>query len=765
MRSSLRSAVPSMFQRRLILLTALALLIGTTLGIATAGLTTGQSFREARSEAEAKLQATRFTSTVRGRVLDRNGLELAKDEPGWEVAVHFSVITGDWAHEQAIADARADKLAWERMDDAQRDAEVESLHREYDQQVQMLFTTLEQLGRLKPGQMQDRRDNITRWVHAQQTHIWNKRQEQAEAERGEPVPRSEVEEPIAEQNQYHTVLHDLRDELRLQLEDFIVIGRTEGDRAEAWSMRVFEMVELRRLTVRRYPHDTMHVTLDRSTLPEPLKNTEPIRIDVKGVSTHLVGLMRDAWAEDVNDQPFLPESGGFDLSGYRGGDRLGQSGIEYAMEHVLRGTRGVRTTNLNTGEIASEVLPQAGRDVMLSVDIRLQAQVQAVMSPEFGLMVFQPWHGGEEQQDLVGMPFNGGAVVMDIASGDVLAAVTMPAVPRDELAEDPLSFWRDPLNRPMYHRGWQVPYPPGSTVKPLVVTAAITDRVLGENETIDTPGYLWENKPLVYRDWYWKVHTALRGEINGIEALKFSSNPFFGLLAERLIERFGRDRLPAWYRQFGLGVDPRIGLGEAINGKLIPQNHADGCFIAIGQGPVSTTPLQVCTAYARLVHGKMDQPPRLIVHPRLSLDAGPSVKHQPSASGRRVALEGMRLAASERDGTASVLRVLDSNGRRQPIFNVPGVTVMAKSGTADPDVRWIDYNFNEKVDPGEVDTEPRDHAWVVALVQPDGAPRPTHVVAVIVEHAGSGGQIAGPVVNQIIHALQQHRYLEYPPNR
>ena len=764
MRSSLRSAVPSMFHRRLILLMVFALCIGGTLALATAGLTTGETFRQARAQAESKLQSTRFTSTIRGRVLDRNGLELAKDEPGWEVAVHFSVITGDWARDQAEQDARADKLAWENMDDAQRSERIDALQADYDRQIEEMFTTLAQIGRLDAEEMRERRNSIIRWVHAQQSQIWNARQAQAERERGEPVQRWEVEEPIAEQFQHHPILDDLSDELRLELEKFIAIGSTQG-REDTASLRVWEMLELRRLTVRRYPHDTMRVTLDRSTLPEPLKNSEPIKITVSGVSTHLVGLMRSAWREDVIAQPFLPADGGFDLGGYRGGDRIGQSGIEFAMEDILRGTRGVRTINLETGQVAGEVLPQAGKDVMLSIDVRLQAQVQAIMMPEFGLMVFQPWHGGEDEQHLVGMPLNGGAVVMDIASGDILAAVTTPAVPRDELAEDPLRFWRDAVNRPMWNRALQVPYAPGSTMKPLVVVAAITDGVLGEHEKIDTPGYLWPNKPLVYRDWYWKSHTALRGEIDGIEAIKFSSNPFFGLLAERLIARFGRDRLPEWMRDFGIGVKPPIGLAEATEGALSPLNHADDCFIAIGQGPIGSTPLQVCTAYSRMVSRRMDLDPRLIVRPQVSPDHGHQPTHRPSEAALRVALEGMYQAANHRQGTASVLRVQDSNGQRQDIFNVPGVRILAKSGTADPGPRWIDYDFNEKIDPGEVDTEARDHAWVVALVQPEGASRPTHVVAVVVEHAGSGGQIAGPVVNQIIHALQQHRYLDYPPTR
>mgnify|MGYP002782076505 CR=1 FL=1 len=84
---------------------------------------------------------------------------------------------------------------------------------------------------------------------------------------------------------------------------------------------------------------------------------------------------------------------------------------------------------------------------------------------------------------------------------------------------------------------------------------------------------------------------------------------------------------------------------------------------------------------------------------------------------------------------------------------------MAKSGTADPGKRWIDYNHNKKLDPGEIDDKPGDHAWCVALVQPDGKTEPTHVIVVIVEYAGSGGQVGGPIANQVIAAMKQEGYL------
>ncbi|XAL99549.1 hypothetical protein OT109_18465 [Phycisphaeraceae bacterium D3-23] len=127
MRNTLRDVIPSMFHRRLLLLALVAVGVLCILGFATARLTTGRSYAEARVTSEAKLESTQLISTKRGAILDRNGRILALDEPGWEVAVHFGVITGEWAGREAERDAKKDRLKWEALGDAERDVYVGEL--------------------------------------------------------------------------------------------------------------------------------------------------------------------------------------------------------------------------------------------------------------------------------------------------------------------------------------------------------------------------------------------------------------------------------------------------------------------------------------------------------------------------------------------------------------------------------------------------------------------------------------------------------------
>ncbi|MEM6258551.1 MAG: penicillin-binding transpeptidase domain-containing protein [Planctomycetota bacterium] len=773
MRSIVRDLLPSMFHRRLLLLTAVMVVVLFVLGTKMSMLATGQTHEDARKTAEAKLSDQLQIETKRGSIVDRNGVVLAEDEPGWELAVHFDLLTDRWGYKNAFRDASRDKLAWTEMTQAEREARVAALQQEYDEQARAMFTTLAELSRIGQAELDERKTRTVKRIQSLQNYLWRRWQEQESEERGEPVPLEEVAKPIAAETQHHSLITDLSDELRLLIEDYI----DEGNRALAGDEQArpqlpWTMVELRRTTLRRYPMDRMTVELDRSTLPGPLANDEPIEVEVAGVGLHLIGMMRDVWKEDVDAKPLRDRKGKYHLRGYADGDRLGRSGIEQSMEAALRGSRGLRTYNIDTGEVTHLIEPRAGRDVVLSVDIRLQAQVQAILSPEFGLMTVLPWHlKTDDPPDRLSEPYNGAAVVIDVASGDVLAAVSMPDAPRDLLAEDSALLWNDLINQPMLNRAMSVPYQPGSTLKPLVLAAAVSEGVFGSSERIDTPGYLWEDKPTVYRDWYFKKYALLRGEIDGVEAIQVSSNPFFGLLAERLIKRFGRDRLPDWYRGFGLGVAPDIRLNEVITGNVGAASrgleHNEVCFMAIGQGPIAMTPLQAATAYMRLAASDLSKQPRLVVSPARPTRPGGASSDAITTTARDMALEGMHLSATTRQGTTHHLShpdVAEVNGK--PFFNVEGVRIMAKSGTADPGrFRWIDYNRDGEPQEDEIERSLRDHAWVVALVQPEGAPRPTHAIAVVVEYAGSGGQIAGPIVNQVVHALQRHQYLDWPPTR
>jgi cell division protein FtsI/penicillin-binding protein 2 len=112
-------------------------------------------------------------------------------------------------------------------------------------------------------------------------------------------------------------------------------------------------------------------------------------------------------------------------------------------------------------------------------------------------------------------------------------------------------------------------------------------------------------------------------------------------------------------------------------------------------------------------------------------------------------------SVNDRRGSSNHLVKLDG----EKVFNMPGVTIRGKTGTATAAARWIDDNDDGTIQGYEVTKNPGDHAWFVGMVYRENAKTPSFIVAVIVEYAGSGGAVSGPIANQIFWALRQEGYL------
>lgn len=753
-----------MFHRRLLLLLAAAAAVTLTLGAATAKLTIGPEQARRQAAAEKALLKPDLIPTVRGRILDRHGRVLAEDEAAFDVTVHYSVITGDWAYDNARSDARrADRERWSELDFATREKLIEEYKQKYDDQIEMLWRTLAEVGGKSRQEIEDRRNRIIGRVHRIATGHTANRQRRMTEQLQEEVSWAEASETVLEQVQGHAMLDGIDEATRTVIMGFTAEAEREQQEylrnrrkdgfQDTRALQVWRQVGLQRPARRNYPFETVTVMLETAHLPSTLRdrfNGQPTEITVEGVGLHTLGLMRDAWSDEFTSRPFHPRN---DLGGYMDGDRVGSTGIEAMMEDRLRGTRGRKILHLDSNTV-EETPAMRGGDVRLSIDIQLQARVLAIMSPEIGLMELQPWHTRDEAKLAdVGQPFNGAAVVMEVETGEVLATASVPTMPLAILRETPDVLYGNQADAPFRNRVIAQPYQPGSTLKPLVLASVYADRKLGLDEIIDTPGYLWPNKPTAYRDWRFKRGGAPFGPIDGTEAIARSSNVFFGKMAQRL----GSEGLVGWFEGFGMGEPTGCGLPGEHGGDL-PVGRAAGThgweFMGIGQGPIRWTPLQAANAYATLARGgAFKRPTYLADHAR-------PIERDLDFSDQNLArvFEGMRQSANENHGTTHHLSLLN----RELIFNVPGVTVMAKSGTADaaPLREAIDRDGDGLPDEWGRVLRDGDHSWVVAMVQPETTSSPTHVVLAVVEYAGSGGQVAGPIVNQIIWALKQEGYLD-----
>lgn len=750
MRRTLRKHIPSMFHRRLLLLALSAFVVTMILGAQTARLSIGPEHNRRRVAAERALQESHPIPTVRGRILDRYDRPLAIDEPGYEIAVRYRMISGEWAYQQA--EAAAKKLAkerWKELDSFdQRKLTNEQLPA-FEAQAQEFWDLLSEITGEPPEEIARRKDTVRRLVQRGIASKALRNQKSREADFDETLSWSEARERIQEETWTHSIVNNISDQTRISILGFIA-GADNDPNLKAWAE-----AEVSQPRQRSYPNETFTVSVDRSTLPSPLRHDTPIQITVSGVALHHLGLMRSIWDSDKDLVRYSKDN----PKGYMfSGDQIGRWGIEKSMEDRLRGTRGLSTTQLDTGQ-TSRIEPIPGNDVHLTLDIQLQAQIQALMSPQVGLMTAQTYQKYEAKTNRQpGWQLNGSAIVLDIDSGEVIAAVSMPEMPLQTLREDSESIFDDHVNMPYLNRIVSRPYQPGSTVKPIVLASAVTAGRLSLGEQITCDGFLDKGHPDRMRCWIFKVYNTTHGSLYGHEAIMHSCNIYFYTVGRRM----GLQRMSQWFSNFGLGRITECGLPEEVPGDLPDPNKpageqdiADATFMGIGQGPIRWTPIQAANAYATLARGGTWTPPTFIRDEDRN-ESRQRIDLHLNQAGVREALQGLEDVLNNPLSTSRNLQVHDA---REPIFNVQGVKLYGKTGTAEGVPHRVDANGDDRITREDPIVKSGDHAWVIALVQPDGHTRPTHVVAVVVEYAGSGSQVAGPIVNQIVHIMQREGYL------
>ncbi|MBX3390308.1 MAG: hypothetical protein KF691_12740 [Phycisphaeraceae bacterium] len=790
--------IPRMFHRRLLIIMSLVFVGLAFPLVQTARLTTTRHAELLRA-AESRLVTRQWTPSVRGNILDRKGRILAQDRPSYDVAIGYDVLKGTWAAKKAEELARGNRAQWSESGPGARKLLIERLTALLDARVESGMAELARVAAIDRGRLDALAKEAVGRVDQLYDAIRDRRREdmirEAVKSAGGGPDRVLTQEelrkiesvasrPIAEQQRAVSVLKRIPDGTAFELQ-MIADGMIElpgaSDLLESVhdpdKLMISRLPGVRIIDTgdREYPLDSMTITLDKSRFPLPMRSDATVEVPVEGVAGHILGWMRGrVFREDqerreiqiANDPVFAARvltSGGVDRGEYREHDRVGSSGIEASMESRLRGLRGLRTQHLDriSQPDAIEMLPASvGSSVPLTIDAMLQARVQAVMSPNAGLAVVQDWHGTPNPTMPVGTPLAGAAVVLDIDTGDILAMVSMPEVSRRLIKENPEQVFDDKINVPFLNRAIAKPYPPGSIVKPLILTGAAQHGNFLRGQTIECTGHLLPNEPNMLRCWIYKrfdqTHTEQLGHaLSDAEGIKVSCNIFFFTLGKRL----GPEAIADVFREFGVTQTWNLGIGPEYPGSLqVYGNKRDltmgeAIQMGIGQGPVTWTPLHAADAYATIARSGVRVTPRIVADaPR----AAPVDLNLP-AWAVQDAMEGLAGSVGEDLGTGNHLSI---DGIRDPIFNIPGVRVLGKTGTAAaPDLKFGDSADDDGIGPGPNDVvRSGDHSWFVVLV---GRPneRPKYVVSVVMEYAGSGGKVSGPIVNQIIQALRDEGYL------
>lgn len=798
----LKTLLPSLYHRRLLLLLALFGMSTLPLGAKLAHLTLvkGEASMDA---AEARLSRTVQTPTVRGMIIDRKGRVLAQDRPSYDIAVKYEVITGDWARRKAREAARhAAGSGWSELSPAAREAETQRYLPTFQVHLDRAWDVLAARAGVTRAEVDSRRDQVIATIESRAANVAQRRREQAyedAKQRGVTLSAASIKSiersaggKIAEMEQSHVLVRRVPDAIGLAVQvlagediDLDLPGpeeRLSNSRSEH-SQRVERVPGLIVLDSgdREYAYDVMNVSVDRASFPTPVRSEGPISVTVTGVARHAIGGMRDRvlgsapatatsppFAGDAQRRATYLDSDpaqrarayaglGADRGSYREGDRVGDSGVESAWENRLRGLRGVRTTQLSTGE-KFVVEPEPGEDVQLTLDISLQARVQAVMSPQAGLAIVQPWHKQESATQPVGTPLNGAAVVIDVRTGDILALVSSPSPSREEIATKQPDLLADLVGTPLVDRATQKFYTPGSIVKPLMFVEATKRGVFDVGDRIACTGRMFDRQPNAFRCWIYKKFSTTHNDryghdLDAEEAIMCSCNIFFYTIGRRL----GPAGIIAAYEDFGVGRTFDLGTGYQSPGGLgFPRKSGptrgiqspDAMQMGIGQGPVTWTPVHAAAAYATLARGGIDRQPRLVKNALTLPERDLGLR----TDAVQKALAGLKRSVGDHEGTGNHIMI---DGVEERVFTIEGVDVWGKTGTAAAPRIFDDPDGRDGPAPPEL-LEEGDHSWYVVLV---GHGEPWYAVAVVIDYGGSGGKVSGPIVNQVVNALVTEGYL------
>ncbi|MEQ8558797.1 MAG: penicillin-binding protein 2 [Henriciella sp.] len=442
---------------------------------------------------------------------------------------------------------------------------------------------------------------------------------------------------------------------------------------------------------------------------------------------HVLGYVAKASGDDLSrlTEDASPEETNLLRKLFRHPDmRTGRSGVERYAEEWLRGEPGFRRLETNAAgrvirELDSDDLaPTPGKDIGLTID----AELQRAAIDRFG----------EE---------SGAAVVLDIETGAILAFVSTPAFDPNDfvngISYEDYNALRENDRSPLYHKAYDGTYPPGSTYKMVVATAALEAGIDPNMRVHCNRYYRFGN-----RTWHcWK--RGGHGSVNMHWAIKGSCDVYFYEIARRV----GVEKIAEVSRKFGFGQTWDLGMTGGRSGTVPddawkrrtlgePWYEGETLNYGIGQGYLSTSPLQLALMSARIAaRGKLIEPYIIGEGPRPDKPIKGAEPLDPEMMDRMKA--GMYGVTSEAGGTAW----------RAGDLGLGGPRLAGKTGTAQ--VRRISEEERRTgvLKGDQLDRRLRDHALFVCYAPADD---PKYAAAVVVEHGEGGSSAAAPVARDIM---------------
>ena len=393
---------------------------------------------------------------------------------------------------------------------------------------------------------------------------------------------------------------------------------------------------------------------------------------------------------------------------YQMNNVVGTEGAELAFESLLRGKSGTRTVERNTrGKIVGaewSTEPEPGENVILTLDIGLQAYVENLLADAVPKLESEETEGAA-------------CVVLDVKTAEVLVAANYPTFDLANYADELKEKEDDPLH-PFLNRALSGLYPPGSTFKMITAIAGLEEGIITPKTKIKDEGrYTYWSETNAPQCWIYRQYRGNHGMVDVAKAIEVSCNYFMFDVGRQV----GIDKLDEYANRFGLGESTGIELGEetgVVAGRAFTESQGGTWYegsitsVAIGQESTQVTPLQLANYIATLVNGG-------------TRHAAHFLKETKSSDFSRVTSQYEPQVLDELDIKDENLEAVKA-----------GMLKMAQSNRA---FQALPFQAGAKTGSAQVSAQTESNAVFVCFAPYDD---PEIVVAMAVEHGGSGGELA-----------------------
>jgi len=407
------------------------------------------------------------------------------------------------------------------------------------------------------------------------------------------------------------------------------------------------------------------------------------------------------------------------------GDKVGKKGVEKLFDCQLRGKNGKKLIEVDArGNFLKELAvipPIEGETIQLSVDYMLQKKAHELLKDKKGAII-----------------------ALKPPKAEVLILASSPSFSSQDFEDVNLSLINKYLtdkNQPLFNRATEGVYPPGSIFKLVVAVAALQEKAIDEKTLFEDTGIL-QAGPLKFGNWYFLQYGKTDGLVDVVKAIRRSNDIFFYKTGAAT----GVEKINHWAKTLGLGEKTDLGFPEAEGllsspfwKKTVLKEDwylGDTYNFSIGQGYLLVTPLQVAQLTNIFANGGYLCQPQLLKIKEKNKETNSCQKLPILPKNLQLIKEGMKQACSP-GGTGWPLFSFGVGGESTTSASFKKIQTACKTGTAESQSK-----------------DHLPHAWITVFAPYEN---PEIVLTVLLENAGQGSDVAGPIAKEILKAYFERK--------